>query len=211
MRGEEFNPTTLVINYESHARELFEQTGNPVFVWYELYYLLSKPRRPLPDWVLDYLEACTDRMFGVAEPPKDLRAALPDIFGFPASAGRGSAFTPLLSMVRNEKLAMSFAAAILQGKGIKEARSEAANTVDERNVTDDKTLREILAKYFEVEESPNDRDEWRKIIVKWLIKHPQFQFDYPEMPSIVSLIRSNKDLFPEVTRVVFRDPAMKKL
>jgi len=56
---------------QSSSRALFEQTGNPVYIWREILVCLSPPdrqsRRPLPDYCLDYLASCADGISRLAE------------------------------------------------------------------------------------------------------------------------------------------------
>jgi hypothetical protein len=78
------------------CRSAWQGEENPVYVWSAIA-ICAKHKKPLPDWVMDYLAGVAQRMTSdVAKATTDLRAVLPGILGFSAKQpgpGRPSTLT----------------------------------------------------------------------------------------------------------------------
>ena len=137
---------------------------------------------------------------------EDTRKALPAIFGFATEMGRGGPLSAIKELVKHEKFAMAFASAILKGDSPRAARDTAFNQLEPAGDTDDKTLRMWLKAFFGVvEELPTSNKGWLLIVIPWLIKHPQYSSRYPNLPSSISLLFSNRASFPGIRTIQLRD------
>lgn len=187
--------------FKGYLFRYFKETGNPVFVWKKISECLEAGE-PFPDWVLDYLKACCLRMDSVgAKAASDVARALPGVFGFDLTMGRGNALRKIDDQLKDSALAMAFAAAILNGCEPKEARDYAINTADHdgdlANI-DDTTARRRIKKFFEVDKSPTGNLEWRGAIMRWIFKNPVYygrlREQFPDLPADLFLIWENGEV-----------------
>jgi hypothetical protein len=196
---------TLIVDFSSRAQQCFETTGNPAFAWHELGQRIAA-KEPIPQWILDYLLSCAQRMFDPGtNNTEDTRKALPAIFGFPAAMGRGGPLSAINDLGKREPFAMAFASAILNGEAPSAARDTAFNQLDYDGDPDDKTLRVWLKAFFEVKQFPTSNQGWRLVVVPWLINHPQYSSRYPNLPNLNSLLSAHRALFPGIRTIQLRD------
>jgi hypothetical protein len=196
---------TLIVDFSSRAQQCFETTCNPAFAWHELGQRIAA-KEPIPQWILDYLLSCAQRMSDPGINRDDTRKVLRFIFGFPAAMGRGGPLSAINDFVKHEPFAMAFASAILKGEVPSAARNSAFNQSRYDGDPDDKTLRGWLRAFLEVKESPGSNKGWRRIVVPWLIDHPQSTSRYPNLPNLNSLLSSYRALYPGIRTIQLRDP-----
>jgi hypothetical protein len=152
-------------------------TGNPYYAWLAVKVCVEH-KRELPDWVLAYLGKCAERM--LSDKPKkegrDLRKALPRIFGFSSvldsaqrKRGPGNMLDPVGDPDRLA-FALQFGFRLEQGEQVPAAISNACNDVfdGKRASVDEKTLRRWLLKELNLKGTPKNADEWKMAVRKYI-------------------------------------------
>ena len=147
-------------------------TGNPYYAWRAVRHCIEHGKE-FPEWLFAYLGECAERMLSdeAKKKGRDLRKALPWIFGFPnvldptqRKRGPGNMLDPE-GDPRMMDFAMKFAVRLEHGAQPAAAMSDACNDVfDGKNASvDEKTLRRWLLKAFDLKKSPKTADEWKKM------------------------------------------------
>lgn len=91
----------LVRRLEVEHRE----SGNALYAW-KTWALAREFKRPLPEWVSEYLDTCAGRLLACAErPPTNVGRALGRALGFLVSRGRGSEFSAFAALRRHVGIA----------------------------------------------------------------------------------------------------------
>ena len=156
----------------------------------------------LPNWVMEYLGPCAERMLAPESAKGDFARNMPRIFGFSPKAGPRHQLRAAKRMLHNEEFAMKFARHILLGKEPSDARADAANELEgEWKETDDKVLQKAAREHFRPECSPRKTVHWQAIVIIWLIQNPLYQIRYPYLPRLDALI-------PQM-EAISRDPSVK--
>jgi hypothetical protein len=151
------------------CRSGWEETGNPVYVW-ETIAICTEHKKPLPDWVMDYLAAAARRMSSAdARAATDLRKVLPKIMGFPAKpSGPGRPLDPDGGKPDDAiLLAILFATEIERGLRPSAALRKAAAHDDlPADVTsrDERTLLRWVMQAVGLERRPRTSAEWREAL-----------------------------------------------
>jgi hypothetical protein len=154
------------------ARGELADTGNPYYAWMAIQVCIEHEKE-FPDWVLAYLGECAERMMSdkARKEGRDIRKALPWIFGFPnvldpsqRKRGPGNMLDPY-GGPDTLTFALRFAVRLEQGEQPSAAMSNACNDVfDGREASaDEKTLRRWLLKEFNLKKSPKTAEEWKKV------------------------------------------------
>jgi hypothetical protein len=152
--------------------EMLADNGNPYYAWTAVDVCI-KHGTEFPEWLFAYLGECAERMLSdeAKKEGRDLRKALPWIFGFPnvldptqRKRGPGNMLDPEGDPDRM-KFAFKFAIRLERGQQPAAAMSDACNDVfDGKNDSaDEKTLRRWLLKEFDLKKSPKSAEEWKKV------------------------------------------------
>ena len=189
-------------------REAFEGSGNPSLAWEAIHHCI-KANTPFPNWLIDYLAQCSERMHSdKAQQTSDLRKILPWIFGFPTKRGPGNLLRSGNS--KRLKFIIKFGRLIVQGQDPVTARRDACNAVfDGKNAeVDDKTLLRWVLNYFGLEKAPKNTKQWKEVALRNLV----FIFTTrallrsaateAEMNEIIALVKQ----IPELTAAAERIP-----
>lgn len=96
------------------ARQLFEDTGNPLAVW-ALIGRIVETDRPWPAWVLNYLARVAAEFSKLsANPPRDPTVAVAAVLGFaPRGKGPGSEFRDFRNARRRQRAVAQFVRFVL--------------------------------------------------------------------------------------------------
>jgi hypothetical protein len=188
-----------VLEYLEGISETWERDRNPLHIWLGVKVCIDF-KTPFPEWVLDYLGECGDRVVEAmagSGATKDIRKALPSIFQFSRGRGPGGYGARARKDVENERFAVAYAAAIFSGKDPVPARAEASEK-QLKKFSEDGTLRRRLQKYFRVPNSPDDNASWRAILVEWLMGRPYLLERYrkirPSLPEDwIQLVRMHAE------------------
>ena len=164
----------LSFTFGKTLQTLFEETGNPVFVWREIGFRI-RANEPLPAWVNQYLGDCADRLEAAEAGRLNVKNALPGVFGFDLRRGPGSPLAEIERANRDQQFALEFAAAILRDQRPVDARDSAFNKcARNEDDVDEKTLRTRLTKFFSIAHFGVTATEWKKIVISWLLNHPEY-------------------------------------
>jgi hypothetical protein len=72
-------------------------------------------------------------------------------------------------------------------------------------------MRLRLKTFFGAKRFPSSNQEWLGIIVPWLNEHPQYQFNYPNLPNPISLIFEYRALLPGSHPIQIKDAGAPKI
>jgi hypothetical protein len=151
--------------------------GNPLFVWWAID-ICAKYKHELPQWVLDYLAGCAERMVSrEARKSAELRDILPRVLGFPARPGRGHHPLRPDNNAEYETAAYVFAEAIDEGVKPSTALQKAANALPRGLLEiDEKTLRRRIMKQFGVTSAPRTNADWKLALRAFRLEQPLYRF-----------------------------------
>jgi hypothetical protein len=112
----------------------------------------------------------------------DFGRGLHSALGFPSKSGRKRRNE--IDMA-TERFAMKFAKAVLSGTPIVEARNDASASVDGPKGKDEKELNRRLREFFGLKILPSKHQSrhWKPILSTWLMHHPWYTEQYPDMPT----------------------------
>ena len=164
--------------------DAYELSLNPVYVWAAIS-TCCKVGLLFPDFVMKYLGSTASKVVSaLEEPPADIGRALPTIFGFVGErlTGRGSPFSMLAKMSRDQRLAMAFADEILSDCDPAEARIIAVNALvgddaseDEADAApDDRTVQRAIDAVFSPPANLRKKDDWAEFLLRWFLKNEAF-------------------------------------
>jgi hypothetical protein len=178
-------PSTQAFQYDrDKAIEVFRKLAakrSPYFAWTVIQGCIRE-KKPFPDWVIDYLGRCADRMCAEhmqserAKRASDVRETFQWIFEFPKKKkpGPGGLFDQdreLLKEVAKSGFALSFAMNLYQGQDPVQARRNAGDEwfsiIDDGRTVDDRTLQRYLREQFQLNKNrpmPLTTDEWMPLI-----------------------------------------------
>jgi hypothetical protein len=153
-------------------RQQLADTGNPYYAWRAVRDCIEHGIK-FPEWLFAYLGECAERMLSDEAKKEgcDLRKALPGIFGFPnvldptqRKRGPGNMLDPEGDPDRLD-FVLNFAMRLERGQQPTAAMSDACNDVfdGKKADVDEKTLRRMLLKEFDLKKSPKTADEWKKV------------------------------------------------
>jgi hypothetical protein len=154
-------------------RSGWEETSNPVYIW-ETIAICAKHKKPLPDWVMDYLVAVAERMTSVdARAAKDLRKVLPSIMGFPAAEKHGPR-RPLdpVGGEHEDVPSLVFLFATGLEKGLKPSaalRYATAKLLPDVADHDERTLIHWIMQNVGLERRPRTSAEWKAVLRSHII------------------------------------------
>jgi len=139
----------------------------PVFTW-QMIGTCIKHKKQFPDWVIDYLAQCAERMCDGrmqserAKRADDVGKTFQWIFDFPKKKpGPGGLFDPddeLLKEGAKSAFALDFMMRVYQGEDSVQARGNAGNEFFPDK--EDKTLQRYLREQFQLKKLPRTIDEW---------------------------------------------------
>jgi hypothetical protein len=190
----------LSFTYGETLKTLFEETNNPIFVWREISFRMGASE-PLPQWVTDYLLACAARLNAAESGEEDVKTVLPGVFGFELRRGPGNPLSAVARASHDRLYALEFSAAILRGEKPSEARDSAYNRCSRTANGDEKTLRERLKKFFSVDQFHSTNTDWKRTIILWLLKHPEYIPELPSSEPFLNIVLQNRSLFPATKRL----------
>ena len=148
----------------------FRDTGNPYYAWCALQFCIEH-QKAFPEWLLTYLAGCAERMMSdeASNEGRDLRKALPGIFGFPnvfeptqRKHGPGNLLDPYSIEPDTTSFALQFATRLEKGETPSAAMRNACDVLKGKDAdADEKTLRRWLLKEFDLKEWPSNADAWK--------------------------------------------------
>ena len=137
------------------ARENFERTHDPIFVWFAIRHCLRR-KASLPDWAIHYLGQCADAIAMLVQaPPPDVAPALMAAIGFEHGRGRSSSFYKFAAAYRQERAAVLFAKRVLNGERPTKAAQQVAHIVrmPDGTTASDTTIWRWVRQFYEVPRS----------------------------------------------------------
>jgi hypothetical protein len=169
------------LNYQLEVFRKLAANRSPYFAWHAIQGCIRE-KKPFPDWVIDYLGRCADRMCAEhmqserAKRVSDVREMFQWIFEFPKEKkpGPGGLFdqdSELLKEAAKGVFALSFAIKLYEGEDPVQARRNAGDEcfsiIDDGKTVDDRTLQRYLREQFQLKKNramPLTTDEWMPLI-----------------------------------------------
>ncbi len=133
----------------AHAREKYEKSGNPVYVW-QAYLETRRAGLGLADWILEYLDSVSSeisslaRKVGRGQQPTDVWGGVAEALKFkkPGRTGRGNVFTDFFD---NIWIFLGHTVAFYMNQGDKEIY--AIEDVAKKNGVSTSTVRRAWKRY----------------------------------------------------------------
>jgi hypothetical protein len=161
-------------NYDLHWLQKWAAIRGPSFIWRAIK-ICVRDKKQFPDWVIDYLDQCADRMSSdKAKRADELTEILPWIFKFPArkKSGPGGLLKQDFELTKDlgEWLfAVIFASELRESGDPADAKDIACNFVfGDDSELENTQLNRILKRVFRLEKLPQTAEAWLPVFNRHL-------------------------------------------